>query len=177
MDTHLRRQGRDVARPTKYNDERAKTICDNLRIGCTRRASFGSAGINHDTFAEWLKRFPVFSEAVTRAEDEAEKRYTGTIAQAAAPHDVVTTNRTVKTVYKTKKTRHKDGTVVEEPVALQEVSETTTTSREFDWRAGESWLKRRRKPEWGDSIDVRRIPDDQLLRMIALETAEISESI
>lgn len=38
-----------------------------------------------------------------------------------------------------------------------------------DWRASLEWLKRRRRVEWGDSIDIRKLDDDTLLRLLATE--------
>lgn len=32
-----------------------------------------------------------------------------------------------------------------------------------DWRASESWLKRRRKDDWGDNVTVANLSDDELL--------------
>lgn len=49
-----------------------------------------------------------------------------------------------------------------------------------DWRAAESWLKRRRRDEWGDSLDIQSIMaqastlrDDQLARKLYGEGAVI----
>lgn len=44
-----------------------------------------------------------------------------------------------------------------------------------DWRASLEWLRRRRRVEWGDSIDIRKLDDDTLLRLLALEARSISE--
>lgn len=35
-----------------------------------------------------------------------------------------------------------------------------------DWRAAESWLKRARRDEWGDAPDLRKLPDDVLIRLL-----------
>jgi hypothetical protein len=35
--------------------------------------------------------------------------------------------------------------------------------RNGDWKAAESWLKRRRRTEWGDSIDLHKLSDDELI--------------
>lgn len=96
-----------MARPTKYDDERAKRIADLLRAGNTRKTSAEAGGICFDTFSTWIERFPGFSAAVSRAEAEAEALHVTTIMKAA---------------------------------------------REGDWRASESWLKRRRRADWGDTI-------------------------
>ena len=37
-----------------------------------------------------------------------------------------------------------------------------------DWRAAEAYLKRRDRANWGDALQVSRMTDDELLRIIAL---------
>ena len=136
-----------AGRPTKFTEERAKTICDNLRMGCTRKAAVGAAGVGFDAFLRWMVHNTNFATDVMRAEDEAEKAMTRVMAQAAVPHEVVETTTT----------QTPDGTVTK-----------TVVRREFDWRAAESWLKRRRRLDWGDSIDVRKLDDETLLRLLGL---------
>jgi hypothetical protein len=36
-----------------------------------------------------------------------------------------------------------------------------------EWRAGESWLKRRRRHEWGDSLNVSKFSDEELIARTA----------
>lgn len=141
--------------------------------------------------------FYQFFQAVTRAEAEMEVRNAALISKAAGEHDTHRTVRTVKTVVKPRKlrlstggtvtTRHPDGTitrteyprgtVLEEPVAFEEVSEQTTEAVESDWHAALELLKRRRPADWGDrkQIDVRTLTDDQLLGLLVDEAAD-SES-
>lgn len=45
------------------------------------------------------------------------------------------------------------------------------TGKEPDWRAAESWLKRRRREEWGDSLDLRKLSDDQIAGLLIREAA------
>jgi len=73
-----------MARPTKYDETRAKAILDNLRRGNTRRASAGAAGICEDTLAAWLKRYPDFSAEIKKAEWEAETAHVANIGRWAA---------------------------------------------------------------------------------------------
>jgi len=120
-------------RPTKFNSERARVICERLAEGWTRKAAAEASGVDYATFARWLAgdtesiceaELCEFREQITRAEAEAEGRMTRAISQAAS-----------------------DG----------------------DWRAAESWLKRRRYQEWGDRQDIglvlddlRALPDEEL---------------
>lgn len=72
-----------MARPTKFNDDRAERISSALRAGNTRKASAAYAGISQDTFATWLHRYPSFAESVEKAEADAEVRHVANIAKAA----------------------------------------------------------------------------------------------
>ncbi len=143
-----------MARPTKYNPERGDRLCGLLRQGCTRKASAESCGVSYASLLRWIESYASFATDVTRAESEAEALYTAAVQKAAFGYDAGTTTRHTKTIVKTKKTTLPDGSIVEEPVLLTVVSETQYIAQEFDWRAAESWLKRRRKEEWGDSADI-----------------------
>lgn len=150
-----------MARPTKLDEKVQKVICDRLKAGCTRKAAAVSAGIVYVTFLDWLQKgeqarsgaLREFFLAVEEAEAEAEVRATLLLTQAGQGYDGGYKQRTVKTEVRTKRTRHPDGTVVEEPVTVQIVTETEHTEKVRDWRATESWLKRRKRKEWGDKLD------------------------
>lgn len=103
----------------------------------TRMAAAGIIGINYNTIAVWINRYPKFAEAVAAAEQEAEARFTQVIARAAFGIDVTRT-RTVQKI-----------------VAGVPVTETTTeTFREHDWKAAQYWLSRRRRSEWGENVTI-----------------------
>lgn len=52
----------------KYGPEITKEICGYLETGSNRTDSCILAGINFDTFRDWFKKFPEFSEAIKKAE-------------------------------------------------------------------------------------------------------------
>lgn len=54
---------------TKYNLKRQQIICDALRNGESRTTAAKRAGIQKDTFYNWLEQFSAFSAAVKEAED------------------------------------------------------------------------------------------------------------
>jgi len=151
-----------MPRPTKYSDEKAAAIVRALSQGVSRAASAECVGIDYSTFTRWLKSFAEFCNAVTQAEAQCEAEYSEVMKKAAGGFQSGHKSRTVKTIFKTRKIKHPDGTTVEEPVALEEVTETEYTAEEFDWRAAESWLKRRRKTDWGDSQEITGNPDKPL---------------
>lgn len=72
-----------MPRPTKRTPEVEARICDVLRTGNTRKAACDYAGIDQDTFANWLARFSDFSDAVKKAESECEVRNVALIQKAA----------------------------------------------------------------------------------------------
>ena len=183
-----------MARPSKYDEALAKEICGRLRAGCTRRAACLSNGISTDTFARWLKSAPGsagfadFAAQVEAAEAECEVRNTAMISKAAFGFDATRTTKTVKTVVKVRKSRfpaggtvrttlpdgsitktdYPRGTILEEPVALEEVSEQTSVVKEFDWHAALEWLKRRRRLDWGDKVEIdwKSLTSEQILEIL-----------
>jgi hypothetical protein len=72
-----------MARPTKFNDERAELICVALRKGGTRKAACDVVGVSQDSFARWLDRYADFADLVKRAEAEAEAEMVGAIHAAS----------------------------------------------------------------------------------------------
>ena len=156
----------NMARPSKYTEERARKIIDALRAGNTRQAAYTYGGIDAKTFASWLRRFSHFSQEVAYAEAEHEVASVATLKKAAQGWDTRVVKRKTITVFQKRITRHADGTIVEEPVALEQTTTEEILGKEFDWHASLEWLKRRRRIEWGDTIDLGKIPDEQLLRLI-----------
>ena len=98
-----------MGRPTKYDPERVEIICQCLKDGCTRKASYESVGISQVTFLAWLRQYPDFLNNVFMAEAEAENLMVAAVCRSAIGGD---------------------------------------------WRAAESWLKRRRRDDWGDNEKV-----------------------
>lgn len=59
-----------------------QALCDVLKTGGTRTAACAHVGIDRSLFYDWLQ-FPSFSDAVARAEAEAELRFGAVVMQAA----------------------------------------------------------------------------------------------
>ena len=84
-----------MARPSKFTPEVTETIIKALQIGATYKDAAEAAGVDYDTYNEWIKagkaaksgRFYEFSEAVRKSEAQARLNYLSTIAQAAAKGD------------------------------------------------------------------------------------------
>lgn len=127
-----------VGRPTKYTPQRIARLLRSLAAGNTRRAACAAAGISTDTLATWLRDYPDFSAQITRAEDEAEAMYASVIERAAGGHEVTITRETTEP--------DADGLMV--------IKRTVETRREYDWRAAQFWLSRRRSDDWGDKTKL-----------------------
>jgi len=63
--------------------EEKERVLTALRAGNTRTASAAYAGIHKDTFYAWMQADSVFSDAVSKAEADAEVRHVANIAKAA----------------------------------------------------------------------------------------------
>jgi hypothetical protein len=70
-----------------YSDAVRKRIVASLKIGCTRTAAYGEAGISETTFLAWLRDIPGFRGDCEAAEAAAERMYTGRLARRAAAGD------------------------------------------------------------------------------------------
>jgi hypothetical protein len=76
-----------AGRESKLTPEMTQKLCSALRAGNTRRAACLYAGISADSFANYLRDSSDFSEAVTRAEGEAEVGYIAVIKKCALAGD------------------------------------------------------------------------------------------
>jgi len=68
----IKKKKRGPGQPTKYNEERVAIILAALQAGNFKCVAAQMAGIHVDTLNEWEHRHPEFSEAVKRADAEAE---------------------------------------------------------------------------------------------------------
>lgn len=106
-----------MARPSKLTPESQAVIVDAILHGATYKDSAEAAGVEYNTFNEWMKKgaeaksgaYREFNEAVSKANAECAVNFTRIIQSNAA---------------------------------------------KGDWKAALEWLKRRRRNEWGDNVDV-----------------------
>ena len=73
-----------MGRTSKRSPEREQAILNALRLGNTRRNAAAYAEIDQNTFYRWLDEVGTFRDAVVKAEADAEARFLGQIAKAAA---------------------------------------------------------------------------------------------
>ena len=70
--------------PSKYTPERVKRFLDAIRVGSPYSHAAQYAGIDHDTFLNWRKRYSEFSDAVKEAEGAATVGWLAKIEKAAS---------------------------------------------------------------------------------------------
>ena len=66
METHEIKKPSILGRPTKYKEEYAYTALDRLQKGWSCAEVCRELDICPDTFIEWQKKFPLFSEAIKK---------------------------------------------------------------------------------------------------------------
>ena len=106
-----------MARPSKLTPEAQAAIVDAILHGCTYKDAAEAAGIEYNTFNEWMKKgeqstsgkYREFNDAVSKANAQCAINFTRVIQSKAALGD---------------------------------------------WKAALEWLKRRRRSEWGDAVDL-----------------------
>ena len=72
-----------MARPPKYNEQRATKIANAVRGGNTLTVAARIGGIDYSTLKSWRQRFPEFDAAIATAEAEAIGVYVDDLGHAA----------------------------------------------------------------------------------------------
>ena len=124
-----------MARPSKLTPESQASIIDAILHGATYKDAAEAAGVEYNTFNEWMKKgaeaksgaYREFNEAVAVANAECAKNMVRVIQSAAA---------------------------------------------KGDWKAALEWLKRRRRAEWGDAVDVTSAGEKLEIRIIRASDAK-----
>lgn len=149
----------ETGRPP-YSDAVRKKIIRLLKVGCTRPAAFGQAGIGEATMYRWLKDIDGFREEVQAAEAHAESVYTTRLATRAEAGD------TAAIKFWLERRRHghwrERTSIVDEDPTLEDVIANEAT--DDDIRAGLAdviaELDRRRASSASDGDDGGEPPED-----------------
>lgn len=147
-------------RKSKLTPTLQQEIVDNLTLGCTVRDCCELAGINTDTFYDWMNKKSDFSDAVTQAQAKARRAAVMAIRINLAE----TKSKTAETViFEETRLRwvaikNEAGQVIGKEQQPYTYRKTTVTNREAqtppDWRAGVEYLKRRDNRNWSDKITI-----------------------
>lgn len=163
-----------AGRPTKLTLETQRTIAQAIRANAYPETAAALAGVNRDSFYEWLKRgakeesgpYREFSDTIKNALAVGQMRDLAVIDKAANGYDVEKTKTLVKDWVDD--AGKKVGNVVET---------TTERHREFAWQAA-AWRLERRYPRlWGrtERPDVPDLPgaEDRPVATLTRETIDI----
>lgn len=100
-----------MSRKSKYSPELVKTICDAIAQTGSDRAGYEAGGISAETFYQWLKKNPEFSEGISRAKTEYQDICPGSLVrQANKAFADVLYGRVEVSVATLKRKQNKDGT-------------------------------------------------------------------
>ena len=72
-----------MARRSKYTPETVDKITQAIRLGATYQLACNYAGITYETFNQWRKSKPEFSEAITQAEGDAAIKWLALVNKGA----------------------------------------------------------------------------------------------
>ena len=131
---------RERGRPTKYKEAFNEQVFEMALLGLTDTQMSNIIGINQDTFNEWKKTYPIFSESLTRGKSEAD----GKVAKAMY-------NRALGV------------TVVEQ--ALTRDGDVVNLKKELpsDTAAAKHWLANRQRALWANLGDTNITTTEPLI--------------
>lgn len=157
-------------RRTKYDaDFHPKQALKFSLLGLTDVQMAGALEINPDTFYQWQKKYPEFSESIKKGKIEADANVVSTLYKRALGH-----TQKHKQAFKVKKVDPESGKLYDS-VEIVEIEEYFPP----DMVANIFWLKNRQPEHWRDKkeveIDDKRDLDTSKLSDSALE--EIEEAL
>lgn len=80
----MNQNGHKVGRPTKYTPEIIDKVISAIALGAPFTHACNYAGVSFETFNEWRKQYPEFSEQVKTAEGRAVEGWLSKIEKAAS---------------------------------------------------------------------------------------------
>lgn len=72
-----------VGRKGLYTPKMVNAICSHLAAGLTVKDTLNSIGLNHDSYYQWLKKYPEFAEKVEKASLSLKKYHIENITRAS----------------------------------------------------------------------------------------------
>lgn len=140
-----------AGRKSKYSAALQQEIVDNLTLGVTVEKTCALVGISQETYFQYVKRLPEFSEAVTRAQASIHRAAVGAVRiHLASTEQLITETNTVEET-RLRWVKTKDGGEEQQPYIYRHTIHTTKVIKSPpDWRAGIEYLKRRDRDNWSD---------------------------
>jgi len=77
----MKNKRKRTGRPTKRTKERVEAFLEVIRRGSTIKEACFAAGISVETYSQWIKKFPEFSDQKQRAEFEPMKQALSSITR------------------------------------------------------------------------------------------------
>jgi len=155
-----------MARKSKYTPALVDQLLELLRKGNTDTDACALVGVSTETFYEWIKSKPEFSDTVSHARAAARELAVNAWRSWLVPQ--VVTEETVETFTETR--RNKKG----EPYDyVRKTSTVLTKTLAPDWRAAESYLKRRDRENWGDRVDVTSDGEKIPIAVVKMDVSEL----
>ena len=152
-------------RPTKYDaDFHPKQVLKYALLGLTDKQMAGAFEINPDTFYQWKKKYPEFSDAIKKGKLEADANVVSTLYKRALGH-----TQKSKIPFKVKKIDSETG-------KLYDTVEIVETEEYFppDMVATIFWLKNRQPEHWRDKKEVE-IEDKRTINTEKLSDSALDE--
>jgi AcrR family transcriptional regulator len=160
-----------MARKSKYTPELVSQIVQLLEDGNTDTDTCSLVGISKETFYNWLQDKAEFIDAVSRARGIARQRAVDAWRQAMDE----SSTKSAKTVVFTETRLNKNG----EPYTYtRTTTEKQVTENAPDWRAAESYLKRRDPANWAETFIIKVTPEQkQVLDRFGKSASEAFEEL
>lgn len=163
-----------MARQSKLTSKRKEQIIELLSKGATDKDVCAVVGIDESTFYNWLKDGREkksqskieFLEAVSRARAEARLVAINSLRLGMLPSQVVVD--ATETVRETRLNSKGQPYSYERTETRRQI-----TQQPGDWRAGESFLKRRDPEHWSERLVISISPQDlEVFQILGMEPSE-----
>lgn len=143
-----------------------------LERGLTDEMACAECGIHKDTFYEYIKVYPDFSDMVTRAKATALTKAVSAFASGLERTKAITVKTTEFKETRLRRVVDEKGNLIDVPYTYSKVTENKEIMESPpDWRAGEAWLKRRDAANWSDKLMIE-VDTKQLETLLLLLKAQ-----
>lgn len=164
-----------MGRKSKYIEIVTKLdkVKEYARNGLTQKEIGGIIGISHETFNQYLNKYPEFAEALKTAKDEADSEVIGAIFKSAIGYEVIE--------------EHLEYTPASSDKSKTEIKSVKKIKKHIkpNVMAGIWWLYNRRRNDWKQKqLDLPELPsipefenlsDEELLKTFHQGLAKVEQ--